>query len=68
VDDYDSETAWSDLYKIFIPTGSDKVLARMTSKDHARVDRKQANSYESFVRWLTSLESEHNQTDSRDRS
>jgi XTP/dITP diphosphohydrolase len=51
IDDYISETAWSELYKIFIPKGSDKVLARMTPEDHARVDRQQLNAYESFCLW-----------------
>lgn len=54
IDEYDSEIAWSDLFKIFIPNGSDKVLARMTPADHERVDKKQANSYEEFCKWLGS--------------
>ncbi len=51
IDTYESETAWSELYKIFIPDGSDKVLARMNSDDHAKVDRQQLNSYEKFCFW-----------------
>jgi non-canonical purine NTP pyrophosphatase (RdgB/HAM1 family) len=54
IDDHDIETAWSDLFKIFIPTGSNKVLARMTAEDHARVDKRQTNSYESFCVWAES--------------
>jgi inosine/xanthosine triphosphate pyrophosphatase family protein len=54
IDEFHSEIAWSALSKIFIPTGSDKVLARMTSEDHGYVDKKDkhANSYEYFVHWL----------------
>jgi non-canonical purine NTP pyrophosphatase (RdgB/HAM1 family) len=52
IDEYDDETAWSDLFKIFIPVGSDKVLARMTSDDHAKVDKKQTNAYEEFCLWV----------------
>lgn len=55
IDQYTSETAWGELYKIFIPIGSDKVLARMTSADHARVDKKQANSYEDFCHWIKTV-------------
>jgi len=55
IDQYTSETAWSDLYKIFIPTGSDKVLARMTPDDHAKVDKKQTNSYEEFCHWIKTV-------------
>lgn len=52
VDEYDSETAWSDLYKIFIPSGSDKVLARMNTEDHKKVNKLQINAYERFSLWL----------------
>lgn len=54
IDDFHSEIAWSALSKIFIPTGSNKVLARMTSEDHGLVDKKDkhANSYEHFIHWL----------------
>lgn len=53
IDDYNSERAWSELYKIFIPDGGDKVLARMTDEDHLRVDgRNQMGSYEKFCLWI----------------
>lgn len=52
IDQYDSETAWSELYKIFIPNGSKKVLARMTPEDRLRTDAKQVNAYESFCIWV----------------
>ncbi|MDN5275279.1 MAG: putative Non-canonical purine pyrophosphatase [Candidatus Saccharibacteria bacterium] len=54
IDDFHSDIAWSALSKIFIPKGSDKVLARMTSEDHAHVDENHANSYVHFVHWLKS--------------
>lgn len=49
-------TVWSDLYYIFRPDGSDKVLARMTREDHANIDRQQTNSYEDFCRWFESID------------
>ena len=53
IDDYDSETAWSELFKIFIPNGIDKVLARMTDDEHAEIDKKQgSSSYDEFCRWV----------------
>ena len=54
IDEFHSELAWSALSKIFIPTGSDKVLARMTHEDHEHIDKKDkhANSYGHFVHWL----------------
>jgi non-canonical purine NTP pyrophosphatase (RdgB/HAM1 family) len=52
IDDFDSETAWSDLYKIFIPEGSEKTLARMTSKDHENREKKRVDAYMSFCEWL----------------
>jgi len=52
IDDYDDETNWGDLHKVFIPNGSDKVLARMTKEDHARVSNGRQDAYEDFVRWL----------------
>lgn len=53
IDDYDSETSWSELYKIFIPKGSNKVLARMTDTDKAEIDKKQGHSsYEEFCLWI----------------
>jgi non-canonical purine NTP pyrophosphatase (RdgB/HAM1 family) len=52
IEDYESTKAWSKLSKIFIPTGSDKVLALMTDEDHARIDEKITNSYEKFCIWL----------------
>jgi XTP/dITP diphosphohydrolase len=54
IDEFHSEIAWSALSKLFIPTGSDKVLARMSSEDHGIVDKedKHANSYARFVHWL----------------
>lgn len=52
IDDYDSEKSWSELHKIFIPSGSDKVLARMTDEDRLRVDNaKELDSYEKFCLW-----------------
>lgn len=47
-------TIWSDLYYIFKPDGSDKVLAHMTHEDHARIDNQQTNSYEDFCHWFKS--------------
>lgn len=52
IDDYDRNDAWSDLYKIFVPDGSDKVLARMTSEDHAKNDKQQGSGYGQFAKWL----------------
>lgn len=52
IDDYDAEAAWSELFKIFIPQGSEKVLARMTPDDHAKIDRAQTNAYEAFCLWM----------------
>lgn len=52
VDDFDRPDAWSELYKIFIPDGSDKVLARMDSEDHARSDKNRTYAYGDFAKWL----------------
>jgi non-canonical purine NTP pyrophosphatase (RdgB/HAM1 family) len=52
IDDYDSETAWSELYKIFIPDGSDKVLARMTDVERNEIDSNRTDSYNDFCLWV----------------
>lgn len=52
IDDVENAAAWGDLHKVFLPEGSDKVLARMTPEDHARARQKQVNAYENFVLWL----------------
>lgn len=55
IDEFTSKTAWSGLSKIFIPNGSNVVLARMTPDDHARIDKNHSNSYRNFAHWLKSL-------------
>lgn len=51
-DTFENETAWSDLYKIFIPDGSDKVLARMSQEEHAAMKREGQGPYSTFAQWL----------------
>jgi len=57
IDEHDAEAAWSDLFKIFIPAGSDKTLARMTPDDHAKVNQHQVNAYEEFCLWVKNARS-----------
>lgn len=54
VDDVDHPEAWSDLWKIFIPAGSDKTYSRM-SREELRGHRKNKqdnNGYNQFAMWL----------------
>jgi len=51
-DTFDNETAWSDLYKIFMPNGSSKVLARMSHEEHAAMKRDGDSPYGAFASWL----------------
>ena len=52
IDNVTDESAWSDLYKIFIPVRSDKTLARMTHDDRARIDKDRVSAYASFCEWI----------------
>lgn len=52
VDDFDAKKAWSPLYKIIIPDGSDKVLGRMTLSDHTALEQTEDDSYKQFCEWL----------------
>ncbi|MDK2898856.1 MAG: XTP/dITP diphosphohydrolase [Patescibacteria group bacterium] len=51
IDDFKSEKSWSELHKIFIPNGSDKVLARMIEFEREKVNIR-TNSYEKLCLWL----------------
>lgn len=45
---------WGDLWKIFIPAGSDKTLSQMTKDDHEKRRREEndASAYDHFAMWL----------------
>ncbi|HEX6416771.1 MAG TPA: non-canonical purine NTP pyrophosphatase [Candidatus Saccharimonadales bacterium] len=45
---------WSDLWKIFIPAGSDKALSQMTPEDHEQRRRRESgkSAYDLFAEWL----------------
>lgn len=51
----DDATAWSELHKIFIPTGSDKVLGEMTDDDFKKL-ASDDTKHEKFAMWLRSRE------------
>lgn len=53
VDEYDNPEAWSDLWKIFMPAGSDKTYSRMNADElRAHRESRQDNGYTSFTKWL----------------
>jgi non-canonical purine NTP pyrophosphatase (RdgB/HAM1 family) len=43
---------WSVLHKIFIPSGSDKVLGNMSEVEYDRMNQTTINKYTLFVDWL----------------
>ena len=47
-------TAWSELHKIFIPTGSERVLGEMSSDDFTKFGRENSK-YKKFALWFGSL-------------
>lgn len=47
----DDATAWSELHKIFIPTGGDKVLGEMNNDDFKKLVR-ESSKHEKFAMWL----------------
>jgi len=48
------DSGWSDLWKIFIPTGSTKTLSQMTPEDHEMRHKSEhgRSSYNHFAEWL----------------
>lgn len=52
VDDYESEKAWGDLHKIFIPAGTDKVLIRLTDEERLEIDKDKSDVYKDFCLWI----------------
>ena len=51
----DAATAWSELHKIFIPEGSDKVLGEMSDADFKRLES-EGNKYKKFAAWMQANE------------
>lgn len=56
VDDYDDPTAWSILFNVFIPSGCDKVLARLTAEERREAEGRilTRDSYVEFATWMKS--------------
>ena len=56
VDDYDDPTAWSILFKVFIPSGYDKVLGRLTPEERHEAETRilTRDSYTEFAAWMKS--------------
>lgn len=51
--DIDHEKSWSDLFKVFIPNGTDKTLVELTDDEKKSLNT-QGDSYAAFVRWIKS--------------
>lgn len=56
IDNYESEKSWSELFKIFIPNGFDKVLARMTDEERNKMQTNDDKSYRDFCLWIDKLD------------
>ena len=48
----DDGIAWSVLHKIFVPTGSDKVMGEMSPEDFAKIKTEDDGRYGKFTAWL----------------
>ncbi|MEI7918281.1 MAG: non-canonical purine NTP pyrophosphatase [Candidatus Saccharibacteria bacterium] len=51
VADVNADNSWSDLHKIFIPAGTDKVLAELSDDERKSLDTK-GDSYAAFSEWI----------------
>lgn len=55
VHDITNKTPWSELHKIFVPVGSEKVIGNITEEDRERADGHVVwGGYTLFVNWLRS--------------
>lgn len=53
----DRKESWSDLYKVFTPDGTDKVLVELTDEERESLNT-QGDSYAAFTRWIKSKSSD----------
>ncbi len=51
VADINADSAWSDLHKVFIPVGTNKVLAELSDDERKKLDTK-GDSYAAFSEWI----------------
>lgn len=59
IDDIEREEAWSDLWRIFIPSGYDKTLSQLSleERENRSIEREGESAFSKFTEWIASKNS-----------